>query len=81
MNHKQRILTYISVAVFVLSFFFVPWRVSDVRGDYYELSEYWHPIIYDEGGVLRPVLLYVEWGVLSGIYGALFVYMRSKKKM
>jgi hypothetical protein len=80
MNHKQRIVTYASVAILTLSLFFVPWRVNDVRGDYYELSEYWHPVIYDEGGVMPPVLLYREWGVLGSAYVVLIVCLKSKKK-
>jgi hypothetical protein len=81
MNHKQRILTYISLAVFALSFLLVPWRVSDPQGGHYELSAYWQPMIYDEGGVERPVLLYVEWGVLSSVYAVLLVCLRNRKNV
>ena len=83
MNHKQRILTYVLAALFALSWFFVPWRVQDRLGGHpkfgYEISPYWQPIIFDEGGALRPVLLYVEWGVLAGSYAVLYIYLRSKK--
>ena len=78
MNTRQRILTYLFLAVVPLTIFFVPWRVSDRTGGHYELSLYWHPVPYDEGGVLRPFLLYAEWGVLVVGYIALFIRLRNK---
>jgi hypothetical protein len=84
MNHKQRILTYVSAALFGLSLYFVPWRVQDRLGNHpkfgYEFSPYWRPVIFDEGGALRPVLLYVEWGVLSGNYAVLYFCLRNKER-
>jgi hypothetical protein len=80
MNTKQRILTYLFFVIVPLTLFFVPWRVSDQRGGHYELSAYWHPVPFDEGGVLRPVLLYVEWGALALAYGALLICLRSKRE-
>ena len=83
MNHKQRILTYVSAALFAFSWFFVPWRVQDRLGGHpkfsYEFSPYWRPLIFDEGGALRPVMLYIEWGALAGIYAVLYICLRSKK--
>ena len=78
MNTRQRILTYLFFAIVPLTLFLVPWRVADRSGDHYELSAYWHPVPYDEGGVLRPVLLYAEWGVLVVGYVAVFIRLRSK---
>jgi hypothetical protein len=77
MNKKQRILTYISVLFFSFSFLFVPWRVDDLTGGHYEFSPYWKPILFDEGGVLRPVLLYIEWGVIAGSYIVLYFCFRK----
>jgi hypothetical protein len=83
MNNKQRILTCVSLGFFVVSLFFVPWRVQDRLGGHpkygYEFSPYWQPVIFDEGGALRPVLLYVEWGVLGAGYAVLYFYLRNKK--
>jgi hypothetical protein len=80
MNHKQRILMYVSAVLFALSFLFVPWRVADRMGGHYEFSPYWRPILFDEGGVLRPVLLYIEWAVLVGGFVVLYFCLRSKKE-
>ena len=79
MNIKQRILTYVVVAIVSPTFFFVPWRVSDHLGEHYEFSAYWHPVPLDEGGVLHPVLLYMEWGILAIGYIILFRFMRTKQ--
>ena len=78
MNKKQRILTFITALPFSLSFLSVPWRVDDLAGGHYEFSPYWKPIPFDEGGVLSPVLLYIEWGVIVGSYTVLYFYLRSK---
>jgi hypothetical protein len=32
MNYKQRILTYVSAAISLLTLFFVPWRVQNGLG-------------------------------------------------
>jgi hypothetical protein len=84
MNHKQRVLTYVLAALFALSLFFVPWRVQDrLSGNpkfSYEFSPYWRPVIFDEGGALRPILLYVEWSILGGSYAVLYFCLKSKKE-
>jgi hypothetical protein len=79
MNQKQRILTCVSVLLFVFSLFFVPWRVEDRAGGHYEFSPYWQPVLFDEGGVLRPVILYLEWGILGVSYAVLYACLRNKK--
>ncbi len=83
MSYKQRILTCVFLGIFVVSLFFVPWRVQDRLTGHpkfsYELSPYWQPVMYDEGGTLRPVLLYVEWGVLGTGYAVLYFWLRRKK--
>ena len=80
MNHKQRILTYVTVAIIPLTFFFVPWRVQNgpKLGDM--ISPYWRPVPFDEGGALRPVILYAEWGVLAAAFVVLLFCLRSKKE-
>ena len=80
MSFKQSMLTCVFAVLFALTLFLVPWRVSDRLGGHYELSAYWHPVPFDEGGVLRPVILYAEWGVLAVGYAVLFVCLRSKKE-
>ena len=80
MNHKQRILTYVAVAIIPLTLFFVPWRVQNGPKLGYMISPYWRPVPFDEGGALRPVLLYAEWGVLAAIFAVLFFCLRSKKE-
>ena len=83
MNLKQRILTYIYIAAFLTTLFFVPWRVQDSLGGNpklgYEISPYWHPVIYDEGGALKPVLLDLEWKLLAISYAAFYIYLRTRK--
>lgn len=79
MNIKQSILTCVLAVIFAVTLFFVPWRVSDQLGGHYEFSAYWYPVPFDEGGVLRPVLLYVEWAVLAVGYVVLFLWLRTKK--
>ncbi len=79
MNFKQRILTYAAVAVIPLTLYFVPWRVMNGPKAGYVVSPYWRPVIYDEGGPLRPFLLYAEWGVLAVGYVLLFFCLRGKK--
>jgi len=80
MNSRQRILTYAAAAVFVFTLYFVPWRVQNNMGGYYEFSPYWRPVIYDEGGVLRPVIAYAEWGVLTVTYISQCYCLRTKRK-
>jgi hypothetical protein len=79
MNAKQRILTYLLLAIFSLTLFVVPWRVSDSLGGHYELSACWHPVSFDEGGAIRPMLLYIEWVILAVTYFILILCLRSKK--
>jgi len=79
MNLKQRILTYAVVAMLPLTVYFVPWRVMNGPKASYVISPYWRPIVYDEGGPLRPFLLYAEWGVLAVGYLVLLFFLRSKK--
>jgi hypothetical protein len=80
MNKRQLILTYVSALLFLLSFFFVPWRVADPMGGHYEFSPYWQPILYDEGGFLCPVLLYLEWVIYAGGYAAFYFCLRQKRE-
>ncbi len=79
MNSKQRILTYAVAAAFLLTLFFVPWRVWNGPKLGYMISPYWRPIPYDEGGALRPVILYWEWAVLAVGYTGLYFCLRSRR--
>ena len=84
MNTKQRILTYMLVAIIPLTLYFVPWRVQDRLGGHpkfgYEFSPYWRPVPFDEGGALSPVILHIEWGVLAVGYIVLYFCLRTKKR-
>jgi len=79
MNRRQRILSFLTVAIIPLTLFFVPWRVQDGSKLSYMISPYWRPIPFDEGGALHPILLYVEWGILAVVFVVLFFGLRSKK--
>jgi hypothetical protein len=82
MNRKQRILTLASASFFVLSLFFVPWPAQGGHYRvYYEFSPYWRPIIFDEGGALRPVLLYWEWSILAVVYTVLYACLKTTRPM
>jgi hypothetical protein len=80
MTHKQRILTYVIVAIIPLTLFFVPWRVQNGPKFGYMISPYWLPVPYDEGGALSPHILYAEWGVLAFAYIVLFLCFRTKQR-
>jgi hypothetical protein len=79
MNQKQRILTYVTVAMIPPTLFFVPWRVQNGPKLGYMISPYWRPIPFDEGGALLPMVLYAEWAVLAVVFVVLFFCLRSKK--
>jgi hypothetical protein len=80
MNRKQCILTCVTVAIIPLTFIFVPWRVQNGPKLGFIISPYWRPVPFDEGGALRPVLLYAEWGVLAAAFVVLLFWLRSKKE-
>lgn len=79
MNQKQRILTYVIVAIFSLTLFFVPWRVQNGPKLGYMISPYWRPVLFDEGGALRPMFLYAEWTVLAVVFVVLFFCLRNRE--
>ena len=79
MNQRQRILTYAMAPIILLTLLFVPWRVQNGYEDGYEISPYWRPVPFDEGGAVYPVLLYAEWVILAAVFAALFFCLRSRK--
>ena len=73
MTLPRRILTLITLAAVALTVLFTPWRTHDSG---YVFAPLWRPVPYDEGGVLIPLVLGIEWLVIVVAYVFLFRRLR-----
>ena len=93
MNKKQKITTWIAIAIFLLTLTAAPWTVSPtprmggniVTGERYQIPRSSYPTtapIWDGpyGGQMDVGILLLEWVAIVVVYGAIFVLFKAKPK-